>query len=319
MKKIALEEHFTIQGYDHFGSEDEAANEVGGGFQKVVRAALADFGEGRLRHMDNAGIDRAVLSMTIPGVHNYSDAAPALKLARIVNDFLAAEVQKRPDRYSGFAHLPLQDASIAAGELERCVRDLGFKGAMVHGHTNGKYLDDQAMWGFWERAEALDVPIYLHVTNAVHTPTVLEGYPMLDGPLWGWMAETGAHVLRLIFSGLFDRFPGCKVIIGHMGEGLPFQLWRLDNWVSILFPGRKFKHPPSYYIRNNIYVTISGVCALEPLRYTLDALGRDHVLFATDYPYEPTEVHSKFIDTAPISEEERRKVCYDNAATLLRL
>jgi 2,3-dihydroxybenzoate decarboxylase len=319
MRKIALEEHFTIHGYDHFGSEDSAADEVGGGFQRVVRNALADFGEIRLQHMDASEIERAVLSLTIPGVHNRSDAHEALKLARIANDFLAAEIAKRPDRYSGFAHLPLQDATIAADELERCVRDLGFKGAMVHGHTCGRYLDEDAMSAFWERVETLGVPVYLHVTDPVKRSAVLEGYPMLDGPLWGWMAETGAHLLRLIFSGMFDRYPGCKVIIGHMGEGIPFQLWRLDNWVNILFPGRRFKEPPSYYIRKNIYVTISGVCAPEPLRYTIDALGKDHVLFATDYPYESSEMHAQFIDSAPISDDERRMVCYDNAANLLRI
>jgi 2,3-dihydroxybenzoate decarboxylase len=319
MKKIALEEHFTIQGYDHFGSEDAVANEIGGGFQRIVRSALADFGEDRLQHMDNSGIERAVLSLTIPGVHSRSDPDEALKLARVANNFLALEIDKRPDRYSGFAHLPLQDAAVAATELERCVRELGFKGAMVHGHTSGRYLDEESMWPFWERVEALNVPVYLHVTDPVVTPTVLQGYPMLNGPLWGWMAETGAHLLRLIFSGMFDRFPGCKILIGHMGEGIPFQLWRLDNWVNILFPGRKFKEPPSHYIRKNVYVTISGVCAAEPLRNTLDALGSDHVLFATDYPYESSEVHAQFIDSVAISENERRKICYDNAASLLRI
>jgi 2,3-dihydroxybenzoate decarboxylase len=319
MRKIALEEHFTIRGYDHFGSEDVEANAVGGGFQRIVRHALADFGEERLQHMNESDIERAVLSLTIPGVHNRSDVNEARTLARIANDFLAAEIAKRPDRYSGFAHLPLQNAKTAAEELERCVLELGFKGAMVHGHTNGRYLDEEAMWPFWERVEALDVPVYLHVTDPVETSPVLEGYPMLNGPLWGWMAETGAHVLRLIFSGMFDRFPECKVIVGHMGEGLPFQLWRLDNWVNILFPGRQFKESPSYYIRKNLYVTISGVCAAEPLRFTLDALGSDHVLFATDYPYESSEVHAQFIDSVAIDDHDRRKICYDNAANLLHL
>src|SRR5499427_10937007 len=191
--------------------------------------ALTDFDEQRLQMMDKTGIARAVLSIAGPGVQAERDTAAAVRAARASNDFLAKQVQKRPDRYSGFAHLAMQDAKAASDELERCIRDLKFCGAMINGHTNGKYLDDPALYPFWERADALGAAIYIHPADPVAQPSVLSGYKVLMRPMWGWGFETGSHALRLIISGHFDRFPRSRLMLGHLGETLPFLLWRFDS------------------------------------------------------------------------------------------
>ena len=239
--------------------------------------------------------------------------------ARQANDFLAGEIQKHPKRYAGFAHLPLQDAQAAAAELERCVKELGFKGALINGHTNGVYLDDSSMWSFWDCVDELDVPVYLHPASSFDAPHMYHGYPELVGPTWGWTVETATHALRLIVSGLFDRLPGLKIILGHMGEALPFMLWRLDSRWQISVPTVPLKKMPSQYIKDNFIVTTSGVCDNPPLLCTIDALGEDNVLFSADYPFEDTLVAAKFIDTAPVSEQVREKICYRNAERILKL
>ncbi len=175
-------------------------------------ACLTDFGEQRLKMMDETGIARTVLAIAGPGVQAERDTATAMRNARASNDFLAKEVQKRPDRYSGFAHLAMQDAKAAADELERCVRELKFCGAMINGHTNGKYLDDRSYDPFWERAAALGAPIYLHPADPVAPLPVLAGYNVLARPMWGWGVETGSHALRIICGGVFHRYPKAKLI-----------------------------------------------------------------------------------------------------------
>ena len=179
--------------------------------------------------MDKAGIERAVLALAGPGVQAERDTATAIRNAKAGNDFLAKEIQKRPDRYSGFAHLPMQDAKAAADELERCVKELKFCGAMINGHTNGQYLDHPSLAPFWERAEALGTLIYIHPTDPVSVAPVLQGHPGLRRATWEWTFETGSHALRLVFGGVFDRFPKARLGLGHMGETLPFLLWRFDS------------------------------------------------------------------------------------------
>ena len=247
-------------------------------------ARLTDFGEMRLEAMDEAGIARSVLAIAGPGVQTERDVPTATRRARESNDFLAREIQKRPDRYSGFAHLAMQDPRGAADELERCMRELKFCGAMINGHTHGQYLDHPVALSVLGAAEALGAPIYIHPTDPVAPSPALEGVAGLRRATWEWGFETGSHALRLVFSGHFDRFPRAKVMLGHLGETLPFLLWRFDSRAKLY--GIKLAKPPSDYIKNNIVVTTSGMCSAEPLNCALAALGQDRVMFAADYPFE---------------------------------
>jgi 2,3-dihydroxybenzoate decarboxylase len=313
--KIALEEHFLAPGYEGYwlptvGNVEpkHAAN---------LLARLTDFGEMRLQSMDEAGIAKSVLSIAGPGVQSERDTAAATKAARNANDFLALEMQKRPDRYSGFAHLAMQDANAAADELERCIRELKLCGAMINGHTNGQYLDHPALYPFWERAEALGAPIYIHPTDPVALSPALEGVPGLRRATWEWGFETGSHALRLVFSGHFDRFPGAKLVLGHLGETLPFLLWRFDSRAKLY--GIKLAKAPSDYIKENIAVTTSGMCSAEPLNCTLAALGPDRVMFAADYPFESAQEAGEFLDHVKLAEPLRQDIASNNAARYLGL
>jgi 2,3-dihydroxybenzoate decarboxylase len=317
MKKIALEEHFMAPGFDQYeaGVENMMTPEAYKGFAE----RLPEFAELRLQTMDKAGIDVCVLSQTSPGLQIEKDSHTAIRKAREVNDFLALEIQKQPKRFAGFAHLAMQDPAAAVAELKRCVNDLGFKGALINGHTNGVYLDDQRNLPFWEAINELDVPLYLHPASAFDMPHMFQGYPELVGPTWGWTVETATHVLRLIVSGLFDHLPMLKIIVGHMGESLPFMLWRLDSRWEITNHSQRLNKPLSQYIRDNIFVTTSGVCDNAPLLCSIEALGVDNVLFSTDYPFESALIAADFIEQAPLSDEDRAKICYQNAQRLLKL
>jgi 2,3-dihydroxybenzoate decarboxylase len=315
VKKIALEEHFLCPGFDDYwkptvGDVDPAI------YQRVI-ARLSDFGELRLAAMDQAGIARSVLSIAGPGVQAERDAKTACRNARAANDFLAREIAKRPDRYSGFAHLPMQDAVAAADEIERCMGELKFCGAMIDGHTNGQYLDDPSLQPFWERAQALGAAIYLHPTDPVTPSPALNGHTGLRRATWEWGFETGSHALRLVFGGLFDRFPRAKVVLGHLGETLPYLLWRFDSRAKLY--GVKLAKPPSQYIRENFMVTTSGMCSAEPLTCAMSALGHDHVMFAADYPFESAEEAAHFIDGVALDEKVRNDICFNTAAGLLKL
>ncbi|WP_425106407.1 amidohydrolase family protein [Ancylobacter sp.] len=316
MRKIALEEHFTTPELAAHVARPTQSDAL---FADVERR-LADFDALRLEMMDRTGIARMVLSVTTPGVQGLRDTMEAIRLARNANDFLAREVSKRPDRYAGFAHLALQDAEAAAGELERAVRDLGFCGALINGQTNGHYLDEERYLPFWERVEELGVPVYLHPGAMADQPAMFAHRPEIGGPVWAWTAETAAHALRLVLGGTLTRFPGVRIILGHMGETLPFLLWRLDSRrqfdLGETLPPEAL---PSAIIRRSIKVTTSGVCDPVALAATLEALGEDNVMFSVDYPYEDPDVAATFIDTAPIAEEVRAKVCHGNAERLLGL
>jgi 2,3-dihydroxybenzoate decarboxylase len=315
VKKIALEEHFMCAGFEDYWQTTVA--DVDPAILGKLVGRLSDFGAQRLEAMDRAGIARAVLSLSGPGVQIERDTAVACRKARQCNDALAREIQKRPDRYSGFAHLAMQDAVAAADELTRCMGELGFCGAMINGHTNGLYLDDPSLHPFWERAEALGALIYLHPADPVATSAALKDHRGLRRATWEWTVETGSHALRLVFGGLFDRFPGAKLGLGHLGETLPYLMWRFDSRAKLY--GVKLGRQPSEYIRDNIVVTTSGMCAADPLICAISALGSEHVMFAADYPFESTEEAAEFIDGAPIAADVRQSICFDNAAKLLRL
>ncbi|HVY58427.1 MAG TPA: amidohydrolase family protein [Xanthobacteraceae bacterium] len=315
ISKIALEEHFLCPGFEDYWKTTVA--DVAPEKYADVLARLRDFGERRLEAMDRAGIARSVLSLSGPGVQIEPDTTTATRKAREANDFLAREIQKHPDRYSGFAHLALQDPRSAADELERCVRDLGFCGAMINGHTTGRYLDDRSFDPFWERAEALGALIYLHPADPVAPIPALEGHKGLRRATWEWTFETGTHALRLVFGGTFDRFPRARLALGHLGETLPYMLWRFDSRAKLY--GVKLAKPPSDYIRQNILVTISGMFSAEPLICAISALGRDRVMFSADYPFESSDEAAQFIDTAPLPDDVRRDVCFSNAEKVLDL
>jgi 2,3-dihydroxybenzoate decarboxylase len=315
VKKIALEEHFLAPGFEGYWAS--TVGDVDPNILKQVAARLTDFGEQRLAAMDSAGIARAVLGLAGPGVQAERDTATAVRNARAANDVLAREVAKRPDRYSGFAHLPMQDTTAAADELERCMGELKFCGAMVNGHTNGEYLDDPSLYPFWERAEALGATIYLHPTDPIVPSPALDGHKGLRRATWEWGFETGSHALRLVFGGLFDRFPRAKLMLGHLGETLPYLLWRFDSRAKLY--GIKLAKPPSQYIKENIAVTTSGMCSAEPLTCALSALGTDRVMFAADYPFESADEAGHFMDTVALDEGLRADIAFNNARRLLVL
>jgi 2,3-dihydroxybenzoate decarboxylase len=315
VRKIALEEHFLSPGFDEYWRST-----VGTVDPKIlagVQTRLADFGERRLTAMDEAGIARAVLSIAGPGVQSEHDAPTAVRRAREANDFLAKEAQKRPDRYSGFGHLPMQDPQAAAAELERCMRELKFAGAMINGHTNGQYLDHPSLHAFWERAQALGAPIYIHPNDPVAPSPALEGYNGLRRATWEWGFETGSHALRLVFGGLFDRFPRAKVVLGHLGETLPYLLWRFDSRAKLY--GVKLNKQPSDYIKENILVTTSGMCSAEPLNCAITALGLDRVMFAADYPFESAQEAGEFMDHVPLEQTAREDIAINNAVKHFKL
>lgn len=315
--KIGLEEHFMIPEFLPYLA-DTKQNINPALYSRAVQA-LSDFGSSRLDVMDSNGINYVILSLSGPGVQVEPDAAKAHRLSQLCNDRLAAQVHKRPDRYGGFAHLAMQNPAMAADELERCVKQLGFQGALINGATNGIYLDDRRYDVFWERVEALDAPIYIHPANPFDTPAMYKDHPELWGPTWSWAVETCTHAMRLIFSGVFDRHPRAKVILGHMGETLPIQPWRLDSRYAISNHRYEIKKQPSEYVRSNIYITTSGVCSDPALKCSLETVGEDKVMFSIDYPFEKTDVASRWIDNSVINAEQKKKVASQNAIDLFHL
>ncbi len=317
VKKIALEEHCLTPGFEDYWAPTVV--DLPAAKRDDFLSRLTDFGEMRLGAMDRAGIERCVLSLAGPGVQAERDAKTAVRRARESNDFLAREVEKQPSRYSGFAHLPMQDPAAAADELERSVRDLRFCGAMINGHTNGQYLDHPSLDPFWERAQALDALVYLHPADPITPAPVLEGHKGLRRATWEWTFETGSHALRIIFGGVFDRFPRAKLALGHLGETLPFLLWRFDSRAGPGFYAVKLAKLPSQYVKDNIVVATSGMCSAEPLACTISALGHDHVMFAADYPFESMDEAAHFIDGVSLDEQVRNDICFNSAARLLKL
>jgi 2,3-dihydroxybenzoate decarboxylase len=282
---------------------------------------LEDLSGQRIAAMDEAGVDIFVLSQTSPGVQAEKDPKIAVQRAREANDYLQEHITLYPDRYRGFAHLAMQDVQAAGDELERCVKELGFLGALINGNTNGVYLDDDRYLPFWERVVQLDVPVYIHPADPYVQPYVLEGFPVMQGAVWGWSTDNSSHFLRLLFSGLFDRFPELTIILGHMGETLPYFAWRLDSRYAVTSdPGRpRLEKAPSDYFRSNLIITTTGVCQDSALQCALAEMGEDRVLFSVDYPYEVMQECTDWIERAPLTEAQREKICYKNAERVLRL
>jgi 5-carboxyvanillate decarboxylase len=290
-----------------------------------IASRLADIGEARIRDMDSTGIARQILSLTNPGVQLF-DPEEGAAWSISCNDQLAEAIAKHPDRFSGLAAIPPQNPDFAAKELERAVRKLGLKGAIINSHTKGEYLDDPKFWDIFAAAESLDVPIYLHPStpsSRMYAPFAEWGF---EGAIYGFAVETSLHLLRIVASGVFDRFPKLRLVVGHLGEGLPFWFFRLDffhraNVASARYPNVKKLSKPnlSDYLRENVWVTTSGMAWAPPILYCQKVLAADRVLYAMDYPYQFVPAEVKVTDNLPISPADKRKLYQTNAERVFNL
>jgi 2,3-dihydroxybenzoate decarboxylase len=321
--KIGIEEHFALP---------ETAVNPRGTYADVtwneIRGRLIEIHGERLAQMDRHGIEMMVVSLNAPAVQAIPDPAQAIDVARRANDHLAEEVRRRPGRFQGLAALPMQEPDAAIVELERCITQLGFKGALVNGFSqigdpdNAVYYDLPQYRPFWAAMERLDVPFYLHPRSPLPRDARLyAGHPWLMGAAWAFGNETAVHALRLMGSGLFDEYPRLNVVIGHMGENIPFGLWRIDNCNlgAQKTDGNRAKRKIADYFRTNFHVTTSGNFSTQALIHTILQIGADHVMFSVDWPYEDIGQGSSWFDQADISENDRRKIGRDNAARLFRL
>jgi predicted TIM-barrel fold metal-dependent hydrolase len=343
VKLVDLEAHFYNPGYVSYlrSRTEPPREELVDGEVRVwkepsepdrwhVRTArhsdrMADLADARIAEMDEAGVDIQVLSLAAPGCEQF-DAKEGTLIAQRSNDELAEAIALHPDRFVGFAALAPLDPAGAADELERCVTELGFKGAKINSHIGDTYLDDERYLPLWERAAGLGVPINLHPIvphESMVKPYTGYGWALV-GPGLGYGAETAVHAMRLVFSGLFDRFPEQQIILGHMGEGLYFWLYRLDfdfkkKWLDAKTRTRQLEKLPSDYLRDNFHVTISGNFLTTAFIATFNEIGSDRVMYASDYPFESMAEGAAFLDTVPIAPADREKVAWRNAARLLKL
>ena len=331
MKRIDFEAHFLTEefvdllrnnkGFPRY-MEDRQTNrqqlcysdnvtlQVGG----KIGERLFDLGEGRIKEMDAVGVDVQVLSLTAPGLEQF-DAATATALSKKTNDLLAEAIQRHPDRFMGFAALAPQNPEEAAHELERAVKDLGFKGWNTHSNYAGTYLDDKEYLPILEKAEELDALIYLHPTVPAIPQLWKYGFSLAGAP-FGFGFETAMCMMRLILSGVFDKYPRLKIMLGHYGEALPFLLTRADwPYVRAADPaGRpKLAKKPSEYLKDNVVVSTSGNFFEPAFMCTYQAIGMDKIFLGTDYPYEDMDESIQFLDSLPISQEDKEKVYYLNA------
>jgi 2,3-dihydroxybenzoate decarboxylase len=321
MKRIAMEEAFWL---DDLSTRQVNASDSASLYKAEYRskwaARLVDFTEYRIPEMDAHGIDMQVLSLATPGIQMQADISLAIDDARRANDTLAGIVNQHTPRFGGLAALPLQNPVVAAQELRRAVKELRLHGALVNDHTLGHYLDERQFDVFWAELQDLGVPLYLHPSNVPPDRWhVLDGRPELDGPTYSWNAATSGHALRLIYGGVFERFPGATVILGHMGEFLPFWFARLDAAHRRLDLNEHLTKLPSQYFADNFVITTSGVNSHSALLAAVQAVGIDNVLFAVDYPFESTADAVAFLDTAPLAASDREKIAHRNAERLLGL
>jgi len=324
MRIIAIEEHFLTPLYREKVGANEYRNfyltSRGQQMGHDIIAENLDLGAKRLAHMDAHGVDVQVLSFGSPGPQAFG-ADVAIPMARDANDRLHAAVKAHPTRFAGFAALPSADPRAAVEELERCVTELGFKGAMIHGHQRGEFLDAKKYWPIWERAEKLGAPVYLHpaLPHPDAVKAYFEGYEELARAPWGFALDTSCHFLRLLFAGLFDAYPRLKIILGHLGEGLPFAMHRMNEHSWAAAKRRGLKKQPIEYLRDNLVVTTSGNWFEPAFVCTLLALGADSILFAIDWPYEANKTGMEFLRALSISNADKDKIAHRNAERLLRL
>lgn len=321
--KIALEEHFATDETVHYSIEFATHEYV-----EELKRRLLDLEDRRLRTMDASGIEMTLLSLNSPAVESKQEPERAADLARRANDYLAEHVARHAHRFQGMAALPMQDPDLAARELERCIGDLGFRGALVNGFAQAAgsdtllYYDLPQYRSFWKVVERLDVPFYLHPREPLpEHRAIYEGHDWLLGPTWAFAQETAVHALRLMGSGLFDECPGLTVIMGHLGEGLPYSMWRVDN--NMAWMANRPRHPAkrniSDYFQENFYLTTSGNFYTPSLVDAMMQVGSDRILFSTDWPFENMDHATDWFDAVQISELDRAKIGRANAMALFRL
>lgn len=320
--KIALEEHFAI---DQTVIDSEQM-EGGTGAWSKIRERLLDTQDLRLAEMDRSGIELAILSLNAPTIQAITDKAEAIDLARKANDALAEKIAKRPDRFAGFAALPMQDPEAASQELVRCVDELGFVGALVNGFSqvdtadSAVYYDIPDYRPFWACVHDLDVPFYLHPRAPIPSQKLAyEGHPWLTNSVWGFGAETSLHALRLIASGLFDDFPRLQIVLGHLGEGIPYDIWRMDHRIARTPRGYPAKKTASEYLRANFNFTTSGNFSDPTLRCALAEMAVDRIMFSVDYPFEQSVDAASWFDNTEMTDEDRLKIGRTNAIKLFKL
>jgi len=320
--KIALEEHVAIE--PTLGDSQVFGSHV----WHDLGPRLLDVQDTRLREMDKHGVEMMILSLNAPAVQAIHDSKRAIVVARQANDALASEVSKRPDRFAAFAALPMQDPDAAMAELTRCIKELGFVGALVNGFSqvgtpdNVVYYDLPQYRPFWRMVESLDVPFYLHPRNPLPSWTKFyDGHPWLWGPNWAFAAETAVHALRLIGSGLFDEYPRLNIVLGHLGEGIPVQLWRIDNRNGWMKAPHKYaaKSGVADYFRKHFHLTTSGNFHTPSLVNAVTEMGVDRVMFSVDWPFEDVGEGARWFDKAEIGEADRIKIGRVNAIKLFKL
>ncbi len=313
---IAIEEHY----WDAELAKTYAGAEAGR--PGDIHTRLHDFDDLRIKEMDEAGIDIQILSHGAPSTQKLG-ADIAVKLTREVNDRLAERIKTNPSRFAGFAALPSSVPEAAADELERCVKELGFKGAMIHGTANGEYFDNKKFWPIFARAEKLDVPIYWHPSlpdpriTDIYLKDYVQDFAMVVRPAWGFTIDTATQAIRLILSGVFEKHPKLKIILGHFGETLPFLLWRIDN--ALKRPGQK---PLEFrqIFTGNFWLTTSGFFSDPALLCCVMEMGVDRILFAVDWPFVIDNKPSvEWMKRVPLSDEDKVKILSGNAKRLLRM
>ncbi len=319
---IAFEEHWAIE---RTLGPFAAANDADGNWRDL-RRRLLDVHDMRLSEMDRHGIEMTILSLNSPAVQGVLDVGEAVETARSANDSLAEQVARRPDRFAGFAALPMQDPDAAIRELTRCIGDLGFKGAMVNGFTQ-KEVPDSAIYydipeyrPFWAAVQDLDVPFYLHPRRNIPSRAyAYDGHPWLLSPAWDFAVQTADHALRLICSGLFDEFPGLQMVLGHLGERIPFDMWRIDHLMRHVPGGIPAENEIGDYLRSNFHLTTSGQFHDPPLRLAITELGVGRILFSIDYPFEEFAEAAAWLDGTELSDADRLKIARTNAIELFKL
>jgi gamma-resorcylate decarboxylase len=321
--KIAFEEHLAIE------ETMEQTRSFASDSTRLDRfnRQILDIGQERLEIMDKTGIEFAILSLNAPGIQAILDTRQAISLAKKANDHIAEATARHPDRFGAFAALPMQDPDAAADELRRCVKQLGFKGALVNGFTQKDHPDSAIYYdlpqyrGFWAQVADLDVPFYLHPRMQIPAQAKnYEGHPWLMSAPWGFAVETSIHSLRLCGCGLFDDYPTLKICIGHLGENIPFGLWRLDARMRFSPRGYRGKRSLGDYFREHFHITTSGNFNNPAFKCTLEVLGRDKIYFSADYPFENMEDAAEWYDsTTTISEQDRLQIGRTNAVRLFRL
>lgn len=326
--KVVLEEHFsTTLNNKHWNAEGEEERN-GKAYAQDVERRLID-PDLCVAEMDRCGIERCLLSLTSPGVQSVTDPTQAAALARDANDYACELTRKYPDRLSAFASVALQEPKSAVKELERAVSSLGLKGVLINGYTNVgeneqvQYLDEAPLEEFWASVSRLGVPIYLHPREPLPSQTrSIRGYPELGGSAWAFAYETATHAVRLMLSGLFDRYPKLQVVLGHLGEGLPFMLSRMQHRLDMQregVKGAKAKRRPSHYFASNFYITTSGHFHTKPLLEAIEQIGVERVLFSVDYPYEQMDTGSRWFDDVRLPNATKLMIGRENANRLFSL